>query len=115
MELWDRENSPEGATITDNKWTKYIQEKMSAVGINVEFVTVPRGDEVNWLRSAMAGGTAPDIVLTYTYSIAQEYYEQGGVWDLSEFIDGADQALNMKAYLGQEVIDYCQTCYHSQK
>ena len=106
VELWDRENSPEGATITDNKWTKYIQEKMSAVGINVEFVTVPRGDEVNWLRSAMAGGTAPDIVLTYTYSIAQEYYEQGGVWDLSEFIDGADQALNMKAYLGQEVIDY---------
>lgn len=106
VELWDRENSPEGSTITDNKWTKYIQEKMSAVGINVEFVTVPRGDEVNWLRSAMAGGTAPDIVLTYTYSIAQEYYEQGGVWDLSEFVDGADQALNMKAYLGQEVIDY---------
>lgn len=106
VELWDRENSPEGSTITDNKWTRYIQEKMSAVGINVEFVTVPRGDEVNWLRSAMAGGTAPDIVLTYTYSIAQEYYEQGGVWDLSEFVDGADQALNMKSYLGQDVIDY---------
>lgn len=106
VELWDRENSPEGSTITDNKWTKYIQEKMSAVGINVEFVTVPRGDEVNWLRSAMAGDTAPDIVLTYTYSIAQEYYEQGGVWDLSEFVDGADQALNMKSYLGQDVIDY---------
>ena len=106
VELWDRENSPAGATITDNKWTKYIQEKMGEVGINVEFVPVPRGDEVTWLRSAMAGGTAPDIVLTYTYSIAQEYYEQGGVWDLSEFIDGDDQALNMKKYLGQEVIDY---------
>lgn len=106
VELFDRENSPEGSTITDNKWTKYIQEKMGEVGINVEFVTVPRGDEVTWLRSAMAGGTAPDIVLTYTYSIAQEYYEQGGVWDLSEFIDGDDQALNMKAYLGQDVIDY---------
>lgn len=48
----------------------------------------------------------PDIVLTYTYSIALEYYEQGGVWDLSEFIDGDDQALNMKAYLGEDVIDY---------
>ena len=106
VELWDRENSPAGATITDNKWTKYIQDKMGEVGINVEFVPVPRGDEVTWLRSAMAGGTAPDIVLTYTYSIAQEYFEQGGVWDLSEFIDGEDQALNMKKYLGQDVIDY---------
>lgn len=106
VELWDRENSPEGVTITDNRWTEYIKEKMGAVGINVEFVTVPRGDEVTWLRTALAGNEAPDIVLTYTYSIAQEYYEMGGVWDLSEFIDGPDQALNMKAYLGQEVIDY---------
>jgi putative aldouronate transport system substrate-binding protein len=106
VELWDRENSPAGSTITENKWTQYIQDKMKEVGINVEFVPVPRGDEVTWLRSAMAGGTAPDIVLTYTYSIAQEYYEQGGIWDLSEFIDGADQALNMKEYLGQDVIDY---------
>ncbi|WP_026508141.1 extracellular solute-binding protein [Butyrivibrio sp. MC2013] len=106
VELWDRENSPAGSTITENRWTEYIQDKMKEVGINVEFVPVPRGDEVTWLRSAMAGGTAPDIVLTYTYSIAQEYFEQGGVWDLSEFIDGDDQALNMKKYLGQEVIDY---------
>lgn len=59
VELWDRENSPEGVSITDNKWVEYIQEKMGEVGINVEFVTVPRGDEVTWLRSAMAGGTAP--------------------------------------------------------
>lgn len=105
VELWDRENSPEGATIEENKWTDYIKEKMGAVGINVEFVTVPRGDEVDWLRSGMAGGTAPDIVLTYTYSIAQEYFDMGGVWDLSEFVDGDDQALNMKAYLGEDVID----------
>lgn len=105
VELFDRENAPAGTTVTDNKWTKYIQEEMGKVGINVEFVTVPRGDEIDKMTSMMAGGIAPDIVLTYTYSYARDYYEQGGTWDLSEFIDGEDQALNMKAYLGEDVID----------
>lgn len=105
VELWDRENAPSGSTITENKWTKYIQEEMGKIGINVEFVPVPRGEEIDKMTSMMAGNIAPDIVLTYTYSKAQDYYDQGGVWDLSEFIDGPDQALNLKAYLGEDVID----------
>lgn len=105
VELFDRENAPEGSTITDNKWTKYIQEEMKKVGINVEFVIVPRADEIDKMTSMMAGGIAPDIVLTYTYSKAKEYYDQGGVWDLSEFIDGEGQAENLKKYLGESVID----------
>ncbi len=109
VELFDRENAPEGSTITDNKWTKYIQDEMKKVGINVEFVAVPRADEVDKLTSMMAGGIAPDIVLTYTYSIAKDYYDQGGVWDLSEFVDGEGQAENLKAYLGEDVIDMGRT------
>lgn len=105
VELFDRENAPEGATITDNKWTKYVQEEMAKVGINVEFVPVPRGDEIDKMTSMMAGGIAPDIVLTYTYARAQEYYEQGGVWDLAPFVDGEGQAENLKEYLGENVID----------
>lgn len=109
VELFDRENAPEGSTITDNKWTKYIQDEMKKIGINVEFVAVPRGDEVDKLTSMMAGGIAPDIVLTYTYSIAKDYYDQGGVWDLSEFVDGEGQAENLKKYLGEDVIDMGRT------
>lgn len=109
VELFDRENAPEGSTITDNKWTKYIQDEMKKIGINVEFVAVPRGDEVDKLTSMMAGGIAPDIVLTYTYSIAKDYYDQGGVWDLSEFVDGEGQAENLKKYLGEDAIDMGRT------
>ena len=109
VELFDRENAPEGSTITDNKWMKYIQDEMKKIGINVEFVAVPRGDEVDKLTSMMAGGIAPDIVLTYTYSIAKDYYDQGGVWDLSEFVDGEGQAENLKKYLGEDVIDMGRT------
>lgn len=78
---------------------------MNKVGINVEFVPVPRGDEIAKMQAMMASQTAPDITITYTYAYAEDYYNQGGIWDVSEFIDGPDQALNMKAYLGEDVIN----------
>lgn len=105
VELFDRSNAPEGNTILDNKWTKYAQEQMNKVGINLEFIAVPRSDEITKMQTMMASGTAPDLTLTYTYSYAEDYYRDGGIWDLSPFIDGADQAKNLKAYLGEDVID----------
>lgn len=105
VELFDRSNAPDGSTITDNKWTKYVNEQMNKVGINVEFVPVPRWDEVTKMQAMVASQTAPDLTLTYTYAYAEDYFNQGGTWDLSEFVDGADQAQNMKKYLGTDVID----------
>ncbi|MCR5032614.1 MAG: extracellular solute-binding protein [Lachnospiraceae bacterium] len=105
VELFDRSNAPEGSTITDNRWTKYVNEQMNKVGITVEFVPVPRWDEVEKMQTMVAGQTAPDITLTYTYAYAEDYFNQGGIWDLSEFIDGDDQALNMKAYIGDDTLN----------
>lgn len=105
VELFDRSNAPDGSTITDNKWTKYAQDEMKKVGINVEYVPVSRWDEVTKMQSMIASQTSPDITITYTYAYAEDYYNQGGIWDLSEFIDGENQARNMKAYLGEDVID----------
>lgn len=109
VELFDRSSAPEGSTITDNKWTDYVNEQMGKVGIHVEFVTVPRNDEVTKMQTMMASGTAPDITVTYTYSYAEDYFNQGGIWDLSEFINGEDQAQNMKAYLGEDVMNIART------
>lgn len=105
VELFDRSNAPEGSTITENKWVDYVNEEMGKVGIHVEFVPVPRWDEVTKMQTMVASGTAPDLTLTYTYAYAEEYYKQGGTWDLSPFIDGKGQAENMKAYLGENVLD----------
>lgn len=57
------------------------------------------------MQIMVASQTAPDLTLTYTYPYAEDYFNQGGVWDLAEFIDGKDQAQNMKAYLGEDVIN----------
>ena len=105
VELFDRSSAPAGSTILDNKWTKYCQEAMAKVGINLEFVAVPRGDEVAKMQTMMGSGTAPTIVLTYTYSYARDYYNDGGIWDLSEFVDGEDQAQNLKAYIGENCLE----------
>ena len=105
VELFDRSNAPEGSTITENRWTEYVNQEMNKVGITVEFVPVPRSDEITKMQTMVASQTAPDLTLTYTYSYAEDYYNQGGVWNLNEFIDGEDQAQNMKAYLGEDVID----------
>ena len=100
VELFDRSNAPEGNTLTDNKWVEYVNEHMNKVGINVEFVAVPRSDEVPKMQTMVSSQTAPDITITYTYSYAEDYFNQGGTWDLSEFIDGENQAKNMKKYIG---------------
>ena len=90
VELFDRSNAPEGSTITENKWTEYVNQEMNKVGITVEFIPVPRWDEVIKMQTMMASGTAPDITLTYTYAHAEDYFNQGGVGSV-EFIEGPDQ------------------------
>lgn len=105
VELFDRSNAPEGSTLTDNRWVEYVNEQMNKVGITVEFVAVPRADEVTKMQTMMSSMTAPDLTLTYTYSHAEDYFNQGGTWDLTEFIDGEDQAKNLKAYIGEDVLD----------
>lgn len=109
VELFDRSNAPEGSTITDNRWTKYVNQEMNKVGINVEFVPVPRGDEVTKMQTMMASGTAPDLTITYTYAYAEQYLKDGGIWDLSEFINGSDQIQNLKEYLGEDVLNIGRT------
>ena len=109
VELFDRSNAPKGSTLTDNRWVEYVNEQMNKVGINVEFVGVPRADEVTKTQTMMSSQTAPDLTLTYTYSHAENYFNQGGTWNLSEFIDGEDQAKNLKSYIGEDVLDLART------
>jgi ABC-type sugar transport system, periplasmic component len=105
VEIFDRSNAPQGSTVIDNRWVKYAQEEMGKVGINLEFVAVPRAEEITKIQTMMAAGTAPDIVMTYTRSIAEDYFNQGGTYDLSSYVDGPEQAQNLKAYLGDDVLN----------
>lgn len=105
VEVFDRSNAPEGSTVIDNRWTKYINQEMNKVGITVKFVAVPRSDEVNKAQLMMASGTGPDIMICYTSSIVEGFYKDGGTYDLSPYVDGEEQAKNLKEYIGKDCMD----------
>lgn len=105
VEVFDRSNAPEGSTVIDNKWVDYINEQMGKVGINVEFVAVPRSEEVSKVQTMMSSGTGADIMLCYTTSVVEGFYNDGGTYDLAPYIDGEGQAENLKKYIGEECMN----------
>lgn len=106
VEVFDRGNSPAGYTITDNYWTKWIQENFGTPNqIDVEYVPVPRSQEVEKLNVLMASGSGvPDIVFTYDPNTFNRYAKQGGLTDLGPLLD--EYGPNLKAFLGDDVLSY---------
>jgi putative aldouronate transport system substrate-binding protein len=98
IEVFDRGNAPEGLTVTDNEMIKYIQENFGDPNnIDVQYVPVPRSEEINQLNVMMAAGTAPDIIFTYDEGAVYEWSNQGGLTDLGDLID--QYGPNLKSYL----------------
>ncbi|OUS76640.1 ABC transporter substrate-binding protein [Paenibacillus sp. MY03] len=106
IELFDRNNTPAGAPpITDNFMTNYIQENFGDPNnIKVEFVTVPRTQEVEKLNVLMAANQAPDLVYTYDTPTVQKYVKDGGLTDLGPYLEQFGQ--NLKTVLGETVLNY---------
>ena len=105
VEIFDRGDVPAGAgTITDNALTKWIQQEFGDPNnINVEFVSVPRDQEIQQLNVLMAAGEAPDIIYAYNYTTMYDFYKNGGLTDLTEYVNKSD---NLKKLLGDDVLKY---------
>jgi len=73
---------------TDNVITDWIKENLlDAENIAVEFFPIPRSEEVNGLNVHMAAGDAPDIVFTYNVQTRDNYITQGGLTDLTPYVE----------------------------
>lgn len=105
VEVFDRSNAPQGSSVIDNRWTEYINQEMNKVGITVKFVAVPRAEEVSKVQLMMASGTGPDLMLSYTASLVEGFYNDSGTYDLAPYVDGEDQAKNLKDYIGEECLN----------
>ncbi len=103
VEVFDRGNSPTGMTVTDNLMTKWVQQNFGDKNnIKLEYVPVPRAQEVDKLNVLMASGDAPDIVFTYDSNLVYKYAQQGGLTDLGKLID--EHGANLKSYLGADTL-----------
>ncbi len=102
VEVYDRGNDG-GSDPTNNMYTEYIKQQMlDQHNVEVEFVSVPRWTEVDEINNLLAGGTAPDICVTYSYPTIKTYADMGGVLDLRPYIDGyKDELPNLWDWLGE--------------
>lgn len=108
VEIFDRGNTPAGYTISDSYLTRFIQEKFGDPNnIDVQFVPVPRSEEVQKLNVLMASGSeVPDIVFTYDSGTFNRYAEQGGLTELTDLLNQSGP--NLKKFLGDETLAYGQ-------
>ena len=81
-----------GNSLTDNELTRWINEQMEPQGVHVNFVPVPRSGADNQVNLMLAAGTAPDIIRTYDRQRVATYGSQGGLVDLTPYMDQLDPA-----------------------
>jgi putative aldouronate transport system substrate-binding protein len=106
VEVFDRGNAPAGAgPVTNNYWTQWIQKNFGDPNnIKMEFVPVPRNQEVDKLNVLMSTGDAPDLVFTYDMNTIYNYVNDGGLTELNQLIE--ENGPNLKTFLGEEVLGY---------
>jgi putative aldouronate transport system substrate-binding protein len=83
--VWDRGNAAPNTTSEENTLTKWIQEQvLEACNVKVNYVSVPRSGSDDKLNIMMAGGTAPDIVFSYSQNLYGSYASNNGLADLTD-------------------------------
>lgn len=114
VEVFDRGNVG-GTDPTNNYYTNWIKEKvLKELNIGVTFVAVSRTEETTQLNNLMAAQSAPDICFTYSQDLITNYHTQGGIVNLTPYIEeflpdlkaflGADQALPGRDFIYRDQI-----------
>ena len=103
LEIFDRGNVAAGV-LTDGPPAKWIQQAFGDPNnVKVEWVAVPRGQEVAQLNVMMAAGNAPDLSFTYDAVLVGSYVSQGGLADLTSYVN---KAAALSKWTGKEALDY---------
>ncbi len=106
VETYDREIA--GLDVTDCWQLHYAQEHFGDPNkIKLEFVSYARWTEGDLLTVALAGGTAPDICVTYNGGLVQQAIDDEGIYQLDDLLN--EYGPNLKAFLGEELLGYGQS------
>lgn len=87
----------------NNHWTEWIQQNFGDPrNITINWLTIPRSEEVAKLNQLMGSGEAPDLCFTYTESVVSNLVAQGGLTELSGLIE--EYGPNIKKFLGENIL-----------
>lgn len=79
-----------GNTTVDNELTRWINEQLAPQGVKVTYVPIPRSGADDTVNSMLAAGDAPDVVMTYDFQRVSTYASQGGLLELTPYLDRLD-------------------------
>jgi len=110
VEIFDRGSDGGRSQAHNNAWTKWVQDKVKKdLGIDVTFQPVGRWSENTDIVNLMAAQSAPDLCYTYNTNMVWTFRDQGGLLELSSYIDtylpdlkkllGADPAFARKDFI----------------
>ncbi len=103
VEVYDR--AVAGLNLEDCMQLHYIQENFGDPNhIKVQFVPISRWSETEILNTQLAGGTAPDICMTYDAALVQSYIDMGGLYPMDDLL--AEYGQNLVKFLGENVLQF---------
>ncbi|MDR2080146.1 MAG: extracellular solute-binding protein [Treponema sp.] len=104
VEIYDRGTA--GLNLTNNLKTRFVQEKFGDPrNVDIEFVPVPRAQEIDMLNILMAANNAPDICFTYNTATVTNYVQEGGLLDLGPYLQ-TESGKKLTAYMTPAVLEY---------
>nr|WP_295682146.1 extracellular solute-binding protein [uncultured Lachnoclostridium sp.] len=79
-----------GNSTVDNEMTRWINSQLEPLGVHATYVPIPRSGADDKINLMLAGGEAPDIVMTYDLQRVSTYGKQEGIVDLAPYVDRLD-------------------------
>jgi putative aldouronate transport system substrate-binding protein len=85
VSVYDRGQIPAGeGDFTKNRWTQWINENAP---VEVEFVPVPRGEDVQKHNLLFASGSGPDLVVSYSGALRNDLFTQKQLRPLDDLLE----------------------------
>lgn len=107
LEVFDRGNmSEEYGTPTSNFWVDMIHDKvMEELNIDLQYVAIPRSEEVTKIQALMAANSEPDIFYTYSLDQAVRWADEEVLADMTPYMEyGAGKEL--ADAMGEQVMSF---------
>jgi len=84
--MWDR-SQDRWPDFTTSMWADWMRENVYEIhNINVNYVSIPRWDEQEFLTTLLGAGNAPDVSYTFSMPVVETFAAMGAVLDLAPLL-----------------------------
>lgn len=102
-------NVDAGDSVINNKYVNMMKEAvLEELNINLEYVAIPRSEEITKIQTLMAAKNEPDIFFTYSSDQFLSWAKVGALADLTEYVSNTEEGQALSNFLGDTVMEYGQ-------